>query len=399
MEQIMEFVQANLQWFILGIVVLIALIPFGVGLKKGFRKMSWAGWIWGGTAVAFYFLHKLLWNVEPVQNMFASLPLDDGVKSFLFALIVAVACVLIVMIVVGIFAAIIRPHKKKEPTEYQKEVAEAKEKAKCIDLDEDEIMARKRRKGKPCFINRLFGGIFNLVNFAVILAGIVAVAAIVLNVTPLKDGALKSVFEHEIFLLVWDYIAVYTWDFLIIGFILAMGYSGYKAGMACGLYHLIKPLGFIAVIAVSFWLPFTNWTVNGPLTFLMSFTKAIASIIPEMVPQNIAMIIGAIGVGAVLAIVLCVVWGLLLLAIKALINKSLKRSFWRFIDGIVGALIKVIIAVLILAILLAILYLVQYFGVDLSPVVSSESPILGGALKTFETYLKPILDKIISMGA
>lgn len=398
MEVILQFIQENLQWFILGIAIVIALIPFGVGFKKGFRKMSWAGWIWGGTAVAVYFLRELLWNLEFVQNFLGGLPLGEKTRAFFFTLVLTLVIVLVVMIVVGIFGAIVRPRKKKAPTEYQKAVAVEKERVACLDLDEDEILARKRRKERPCFINRLFGGIFNLVNFAVVLAAIAAVAAIILNVTPLKDGALKPVFENEIFKLVWQYISVYTWDFLLIGFVLAMAYSGYKVGVACGLYSLIKPLGFIALIAVSFWLPFTNWAVEGPLSFLMSFSKAIASIIPAMVPANIALIIGAIGVGLVLAVILCVVWGLLLLAFKALINKSLKRPFWSFIDGIIGVVIRLIIGVLIAGIIITLLYVIQYLGVDMGAFISAESPILGGAFEMLEAYLKPILDKLMAMG-
>lgn len=398
MEAILQFIQENLQWFILGIAIIIALIPFGVGFKKGFRKMSWAGWIWGGTAVAVYFLRGLLWDLEFVQNFLGGLPLGEKTKAFFFTLVLTIVIILVVMIIVGIFGAIVRPHKKKAPTEYQKAVSAEKERVACLDLDEDEILARKRRKEKPCFINRLFGGIFNLVNFAVILAAIAAVAAIILNVTPLKDGALKPVFEHEIFKLVWQYVSVYTWDFLLIGFVLAMAYSGYKVGVACGLYSLIKPLGFIALIVVSFWLPFTNWAVEGPLSFLMNFSKAIASIIPAMVPANIALIIGAVGVGLVLAVILCVVWGLLLLAFKALINKSLRRPFWTFIDGIIGVVIRLIIGVLIAAVIITLLYVIQYLGVDMSAFISAESPILGGAFEMLEAYLKPILDKLMAMG-
>ena len=395
MDFITEFINAN-PWVIYAVVGVIALIPFGFGFAKGFRKLHWGCWIWGGTAVGYYFLRNFLLGFEPVQNILASMEgLDPVVVSSAFDIVLALALVLAVMIVVGLFGVIVRP-RTKELTDYEKEVEEYDDDKKWEDLDEDEIRQKKLQKGKPCFFNRLIGGIFNLVNFAVVVVAIVAVVALVLKITPLATGVLQPVFENEFFAMIWDFIYVYTLDLLIIGFIIALGYSGYKAGVACGAYALLAPVGGLAVGIFSFWLPFSPLVLGGPLEFLDFFAAAIMNALPEMIPVNIAVIIARLAIGLIVCILLGIVYKLITMGIKALVNKSLRKPFWCFIDGIIGTLVRLVLSVVIVAVFAMLAYTLHYFAViDVSALTSVESPLFGGLFKIFELYLAPTFQSII----
>ncbi|MBQ9729857.1 MAG: hypothetical protein IJV80_03495, partial [Clostridia bacterium] len=312
-----QLILDNLQWFLVAVGV-VSIIPFIVGFVKGFRKISWGCVIWGLCAVGFYFANKLLLGLEPVQTALDAYSelLGPLTRTFWFNVILAVAVILVVMIVVGIFALIFRPHKKKPLNEFKQAKADEKERKKCLDLDEDEILKRNDRKGKPCFLNRLVGGIVAVVNFLVVLIAILAVAIVIAYATPYREVIHYVIFRSTIMYAIAEYVQTYAWDLLIIGFAVAMAYVGYRKGFACGLYSVLSKFGYVVMVVVAFYLPFSPIVLEGPLKFLSGIANLIYGFTVGTLLESIGPTLGLIVVGILLCIILCVVWKLLMMAYK-----------------------------------------------------------------------------------
>ncbi|MFQ7076804.1 MAG: hypothetical protein ACLRSW_02025 [Christensenellaceae bacterium] len=101
---------------------------------------------------------------------------------------------------------------------------------------------------KPCTFNRVLGGIVCIFNAALAIAAAACILLVIFEVTPLKTGALKNVFDSAAVAKTWKYIHTYTLDFVMIGIVAAMGYGGYKTGVLRGFRSVFLTVGYIAAI-------------------------------------------------------------------------------------------------------------------------------------------------------
>lgn len=383
--QIGQWILDNIHLFLIAVGV-VSIIPFIVGFVKGFRKISWGCVIWGLCAVGVYFA------LQFVQQMNLTTGSEPLALDFPVAIAITIMVILAVMVVVGIFALIFRPHAKKPLNEYQQAKADERERRKCLDLDEDEILKRRVRKTKPCFLNRLVGGVVSVVNFLVVLVAILSLAIVIAYATPFKAEIQYVIHRNEIIYLIATFVEVYTWDLLIIGFLLAMAYVGYRKGFAVGFYAILGRFGYLAMVVLAFYLPFSPLVIEGPLKFLSGFANLLSAWTIGTMLEYIGPTIGLLIVGALLCVILCIVWKLLMMAYKAIANLFLRNKFLCFVDGVFGTIVNILFGVLLLVLVVGLFYILDYCQlISLESVVVPQSPLMGELIKMLDVYLEPTL--------
>ena len=91
-----------------GIVLLIA---FFVGFAKGWRRVSWAGCVWLVACLAFFLLQGGIGEAfaQTLAPILAGLSLDGSVAAFAAAFVLALGCIIVALLLYGIFSLIFRP--------------------------------------------------------------------------------------------------------------------------------------------------------------------------------------------------------------------------------------------------------------------------------------------------
>lgn len=228
----------NAKWIAVGAAALIVIIAFCVGFSKGFTRLSWGALIWTGACALFFVLEKKFHASNPVLKMGLMNKFDPLVRDFASTLSIALVSVLAAVAVFGLLALLARPKRKRRKTVVRYYEDDEDEDIDDEDYDEDE-MPRRMKNGaivekKPCTFNRVLGGIVCIFNAALAIAAAACILLVIFEVTPLKTGALKNVFDSAAVAKTWKYIHTYTLDFVMIGIVAAMGYGGYKTGVLRG---------------------------------------------------------------------------------------------------------------------------------------------------------------------
>lgn len=236
----------NAKWIAVGAAALIVIIAFCVGFSKGFTRLSWGALIWTGACALFFVLEKKFHASNPVLKMGLMNKFDPLVRDFASTLSIALVSVLAAVAVFGLLALLARPKRKRRKTVVRYYEDDEDEDIDDEDYDEDE-MPRRMKNGaivekKPCTFNRILGGIVCIFNAALAIAAAACILLVIFEVTPLKTGALKNVFDSAAVAKTWKYIHTYTLDFVMIGIVAAMGYGGYKTGVLC--------VGFCIAVAI-----------------------------------------------------------------------------------------------------------------------------------------------------
>lgn len=124
-----------------GVILFIALC---IGFAKGARKVRYGGVAWLIAGVGYIFADKFLRAKNPLNKLLSG-RFSAKVVEFASSFSIALACILIVLILGGIFSLFLRPKKKKEK--------KRKENLDTIGVSYDEISSTKysikrRRKKK-----------------------------------------------------------------------------------------------------------------------------------------------------------------------------------------------------------------------------------------------------------
>lgn len=189
----------NAKWIAVGAAALIVIIAFCVGFSKGFTRLSWGALIWTGACALFFVLEKKFHASNPVLKMGLMNKFDPLVRDFASTLSIALVSVLAAVAVFGLLALLARPKRKRRKTVVRYYEDDEDEDIDDEDYDEDE-MPRRMKNGaivekKPCTFNRILGGIVCIFNAALAIAAAACILLVIFEVTPLKTGALKNVFD------------------------------------------------------------------------------------------------------------------------------------------------------------------------------------------------------------
>lgn len=387
-------------YIVIGVLALVALIALIVGIVKGFtglnlRPLSWAiGCAAFVTLEIFFHENNFILALIPME-------LEPWLYSLLSTLIWLFAALLVRGIVSGIIVLMKGSRKKNQLDKAEKISHKEKVTGEEHEVDENELYSNLPVDGKkkPSALNRLFGGIFAIINVAVVLIFVAAIALVVLNVTPLRAEMLKPFFEEGFMAAVFPYVLTYTLDFILIATVVGIISKGYACGLMSGVRSIGIFLAYIAALVGSFYLPFSPFVAEGmPLAFVGNAAGLIAGLIPEAVPANISLIIGQVAVGIVLCIILCLLVKFLGWVLDKLLDVIDNVGVLRVIDGSLGAIVYSVLAVAVVAIVVVLLYALEYYGIfQSSSLFSTNSPLMGGLFDACDAYLRPALEQLTAL--
>ena len=335
-------------------------IAFLVGFAKGFRRVAWGGFYWLLASVSYVVVYYFLRNYNILFWMVA--PQMASVAEFLWAVLLALGCMLASLLVYGILGMLLRP----------REVLYTDEEVEIDDLgfvfEEDweddgpefveETYIIKNGK-KPKLLGRLAGGFMSAVNAAAVLGVIISLFLFVVNGTVFKSGYLGYLFDVSIVQLVFVYASAYALDFITIGIVMAVTYRGFKKGFLGTTRKLIVFVGVIAILLACFLIPFTQFSY---IYFISRLIERCAAMYTKLDVYS-RFLMGRITAGVVLAIpgiILVIVSNVLL---KKLVNAVKSCSFLRVVDGMFAAVLYAILGALLVTVFWGLLYVLEYCGI------------------------------------
>lgn len=381
-------------WIALGVGALVLIVTFSIGAKKGFSNLKLRPFSWAVACGGFVALELFLHDKCFIAGMFKNA--NPAVLSFLSTMTWLAVALLARWILFGVLGIILRASQNAKLKKAKARDLKEREGGEILLSDENQTykMLPFGDKVKPGPLNRLFGGLFAVINVAAVLAAVAAFAMVVLRVTPLYakiswlyTGGMEKV---------WGYVRAYALDCIMIALICAIVIKGYREGLLNGIRTLGVGILKVLAIAGGLALPFLPIAKEGAaLGFLSVGAQKIAGIIP--LPALLATIMPII-IKVIFGIVLAVVAWLITKLLGWLIGKLLDvvdgvDTLWR-IDGFIGAIVYIVLALLVVGFIAAVLYALEYYDVFMSSqLFSAKSPIMGGLFDIFDWKLRPLLEK------
>ena len=385
-----------------GIVLLIA---FFVGFAKGWRRVSWAGCVWLVACLAFFLLQGGIGEAfaQTLAPILAGLSLDGSVAAFAAAFVLALGCIIVALLLYGIFSLIFRPRmssiypneerftRDEDGFEYDEEYLDYDD---YEDYQEREMPYRKGY-GTPSFLGRLTGALLCIINVAAVLATVFAVAVLLLGSTPLKDGGLQPFFQMQIMQSVLPLLAKYAMDVFVIGILVAFACKGRRTGFIESVRVLIVNIGTIVAIIACFYLPFSQFALppdQGGVELLYGYVSKCQEALISLVPGQIGMIVGSLMAGLLLAIIVGIVMAVLNWILKSLVNAVEGIGFFRVIDGSLAVLVYLVIGTVVCALIWSfLLVLSRYQIVKAGDFFSQEAVLSNGLFDTVKAFVEPLL--------
>ncbi len=384
------------EWSVVGVLSVVALIAFICGVKKGFSNLKLRPASWAFGCALFLSLEKLLHD-----NCFMNtlIPTENPALASLIASLTWLIIALVARwIVFGLISVSIRCSKKRKLKLAEEIERREKETGEEILPDENEVYRPLPINGKikPGPLNRLFGGIFAMVNTLLILFTAMAIVFLIISMTPMY-ASLGVVYTGS-FADVWGFMHTYALDVLLIAIACAIVIKGYRDGLLIGMRRLGVWLLKIAAVVGGFYLPFSPLAADGAVfSFLTVGAQKVAALIPlpEIIPIAVTEAVCKVAFGLVLAVLafgLAILIGWLLDKLIEAVDKS--PVLWR-IDGFIGAIVYIAIAALVLGLMIAVLYVLEFYGVfAASQLFTESSPLLSGAFGVCDTLLRPLLETV-----
>ena len=384
----------------------VMLIAFFIGFAKGFRRVSWGGFVWVVASIGFFLLEKFLGAENPLKPLLLSIVADETIATFVSLLVFALACVLVVLFLQGGCSLLFRPRVKRVARDgdrfsMDENGIEYEDERKDYDDYEDyrsrTILVRKGFR-TPTLFGRLFGALICVVNATAVLVAVLAVALLVICATPLKDGLFAGVFANEYMSIVQDYTFLYAFDFLMLGAILKIARKGFEKGFMESLRVLIVKVGRLAGICAAFYLPFSAFVLpveEGGVEILHSFTMRCVDAATMMgLPETVAPIVGQLLAGLLLFVLVLLVFALLNFLLKTLAEGIEGVGFFRVIDGSLACLVYLVVGVAVCLLVWATFYVVGAYGIfDINTVLAGES-LASKMLNACGLYIQPALDNL-----
>ncbi len=377
-----------------GVSAIFIVIAFIIGFTSGGARVRWSGFAWLVSALGFVFADKYLHEKNPVYKMLSARGFHAQVVAFASSFTIALACILAVLLLYGLFTLILRRKRKvavraiQEKNAFEKAIKYGSYEG--FDIDEDD---EKSVRVKPTGIGRVLGGIICAVNTAMLIATLVCTTLLIVNATSLKNGAMSAIYTVPIIPKLLPYAEKYALDFAMIGVIFLVAVSGAKKGFTETVRVFLIRLGGIAAIALCFYLPFSRFaSSNSFLRVIVGRLVGLAAKVGWSV--KVYTICGKIAA----ALVLCVIAIAVLLLINALLKTLTKEVFQ---DGLLGVIDKMLAGVaflmlgaLLCAVIWGALYAFSHYGVfQMGGLTRGTSTLSSGFFETFDYYLKPWLER------
>ena len=300
-----ESLKAYIKYLPLAVAVVSAVfivIAFIIGFTSGGARVRWSGFAWLVAALGFVFADKYLHEKNPVYKMLSARGFYAEVVSFASSFTIALACILVVLFLYGLFTVILRRKRKiavraiQEKNAFEKAIKYGSYEG--FDVDEDD---EKSVRVKPTGIGRLLGGLICAVNTAMVIATLVCATLLIVNATSLKNGAMSAIYTVPIIPKVLPYAEKYALDFAMIGIIFLIAVWGAKKGFTETIRVFLVRLGGIAAIALCFYLPFSRFASSN------SFLRVIVDRLVGLAAKSDLMCFVTLGLATVYLILLLLI--------------------------------------------------------------------------------------------
>lgn len=396
---------------VIGVLLLVALC---IGVKKGVRRVSWTGLCWLLSGIAFFLIHQKFGQklVDLLAPKLAG-KLSQSTAEFVCALLLALACVLVVLCISGIFAMIFRPKIKwvrKDSDEYTLDEDGVEYEEEFVDYDDyEEYESRKepvkKGYGTPSVFGRILGGVFCMLNIAMLLGISLCMLLLIANATALKNGVLSGLFAFKIknfnaTLWLLGYAKKYALDMLVIGILVAFACKGNKNGFTATLRNIIVKFGVTVLVFVSFYLPFSKFAEDGGWYYLNKLVtrcqNAFGNLIKGEYAGYITPVVSKIFAGLLIAVAMTLACLLVSWLLKKASDGIQKVGWLKTIDGSISGILYLVFGAMVCVVIWILLYILGYFGVlYLHELVLEDTLLSQGLLSTCESYIKPLLDRFV----
>ncbi len=372
------------------IIAMAAMLLLGlfVGFKRGFKLVGWKGLTCLFAYALFFVADTYLIKTPIVPALFG---LDSAMTT---RLALALASVLIMLLLHGVFTKLFRPSyywtmagaHRNAPKKYLSQAPE-----------EGQRQLVWRNLGTPSIFGRLMGGVVCLANVASILAGLLTLIFIVLSHTSLSTSAFaKELFANETIANISKYVCAMGIDYLLICIIFNAVCKGYKVGLYKCLYVFFERFGAYVALGAGFAIPFLLKnlpfiaTIIGFADTYVGANLAKIPVVGTMISANVLAIINQIVVGIVLAIVLAIVMKIL----TGVFRKLAKSAFQKqsdFLNSLLGCIVFFALGILLC---LAVCILMYVLSVTF-PVLNLDFLADGSVAKTLYEIVADIAGKLL----
>lgn len=391
---------AGLPMIVALICAAVLALAFVVGFAKGFRRVGWGGLAWLTTCILFVLADGMFRAalMVPFQNM----GFTPEIASFWAAIIVAIVCIVIVLVLHGVLSVFLRPKLLyiNEADEDDNDLAEfgLEYEDDYLDYDYDYRYAPEDktvfRSGytNPSVGNRIFGGIANAVKWGMILFIALSFAVFAVAATHLAEQPIGIIMSVPIVQTLYVFAARFALEFLSIGLVIVFGIKGYSKGLLASFRSLFVIGGGIAAAVLSFLLPFTQFSVsNGFIGNLVGRCVNLFGGAENMMGY----FIGRIVAGCCLLAFFIILLVIINVVLKKCCNMIQKGPI-RVIDGAFACVIYLIIGVALAIGIWCILFTLDYCGIIYTTeIFATEASLARGLFQFAETMIKPFLSMFI----
>ena len=376
-----------------GTVLLIALI---VGFVKGARQVRWAGVAWLLAGITYFIVRKYLAGLVPLKKLLQG-KMDDSILVFATSLALAIASVIVIGLLYGLFVLILRPRKekrkKKEPRLRVDEIG--------LRYDDDydyeggfaydnKHLRVKPKKKKVSLAGRAFGALLCVINTAMIVAVALTILLFVVEGTALKDGFFAPIYDYSITHTAVDYASTYGIDLAIIGILFAFLRKGTQIGFVDALRVLFIKFGGTVSVILGLYLPFSPFASSVPL--VGGLTERCRGLFGTFgAGEKVAFYGGNILSGLLLVLVLVLAFWVINFLLKHLGNGLRKITPLKAADCALASLVYLVFSVVIMALVCLVLYVLAHYGIFGANGLLEKSELTGGMFDFFDVYVQKYL--------
>ena len=335
-------------------------VAFLVGFAKGFRRVAWGGFYWLLASFSYVIVYSMLGGYNILSWMLP--PAMASVAEFAWAILLALICMLVSLLVYGILGFLLRPREvlyKDKEVEIDELgfVYEEEWEDDGLDFVEETYIIKNGKK--PKLFGRLAGGFMSAVNVAAVLGVILSIFLFVVNGTAFKNGYIGYIFDVPLVQTALTYASAYALDFITIGIVMVVTYRGYKRGFLGTTRKLILFVGVVAILLACFVIPFTQFSY---IYFISRLIERCAAMYTKL-DINMQYLFARITAGVALAIPGIVVIVLLNVLLKKLVGAVQSSTALRVIDGMFAAILYAILGALLVTAFWCLLYILEYCGI------------------------------------
>ena len=337
----------------------ILLIASIIGFVKGFRKVSWSGFVWLVCSAMFFLLAE--------KTSFGT-----GKKAFLLA----AACITAALIAHGVCSLLFRPRAKwvlksqrfsREPNGFEYDPKE-------MDYDDyeeygsEEVLITKGY-GTPSFMSRLLGALICAVNTAMVLSVVLCAFFFVVDCTKLKTVAFfadmykTELFGKAVMPTVLPYAYKYALDFALIGVIVGVATKGAKQGFLESVRIIVVKIGGIVAFGLGLYLPFSPFAGESGNYFLSKLVIRCTTMLESF---GLSGVLLSLGGKLVTGLLLCAILSLALVLVNFVLKQFVQAvnniGVLRTVDGAVSGVAFLAVGAAICIVIWAVMFVLNYYG-------------------------------------